>query len=570
MVAEGLAQNMYPAITVLNLRGNFIGEVGMAHIASALQVNKTIKSLDLDWNKIGPVGASKVAEALRRNTTLTCINLDNNEIGEEGVADLADSLRVNRSVSSISLYGNKLGDSGAACIAGALRANASLTTINLRFNKITDAGAAQLAEAVRANSHLTSIDLKDNRISQRVADEIQLALTRNTGGGGSDKRLSAPTVSSTKAKFGSREPSPTPTPTARAMSYAAVRTASFASLCPSDMHGRPGAHAAAAAPKTPSPEIPKPASAGHVSLYCTTKSASFQGLPTSGSTSGYVPPSQKKSWLHETVHTTSPRQKFGGAPAPAAAAPKRGEPAHAALLKELSGGIPKPKITQMDREELEDFQQSFRQYYQMHHEDYNEKRIKAGKKPLIFIVTKCWTVENATLEAWFDKRHTYMRDVLKRDVKELKTRVAFHGTRAANIDKICQNGLLRVGHPMNPSVSTDPGFFGDPHKGVYASRFVEYCLQYSNMQYIGPGESVPVPVTEGDVVKIVMFKTLPGRSFNMSKMVGSVDPTSGYDSHSSPEFSEWFFFDETQLCPTHIVELRAITNLRTGANDGIE
>eukprot|EP00727_Mastigamoeba_balamuthi_P010396 m51a1_g598 hypothetical protein (783) ;mRNA; r:64378-70336 len=166
-------------------------------------------------------------------------------------------------------------------------------------------------------------------------------------------------------------------------------------------------------------------------------------------------------------------------------------------------------------------------------------------------------------------RKNYMRSTLLRADEELEDRVAFHGTRPENVESMCNKGLLRVGHPLNPSHSTDPGFFGDPRHGVYASRFVEYTLQYSNMQYLSANESVPVPLAEGDSVRIVMFKALPGRSMHMHSLAGSVLPTPGYDSHSSPEWLEWYLFDETQLCPQYVVELRAITNERTGANDGL-
>eukprot|EP00727_Mastigamoeba_balamuthi_P003864 m51a1_g13475 hypothetical protein (205) ;mRNA; f:625-2754 len=71
----------------------------------------------------------------------------------------------------------------------------------------------------------------------------------------------------------------------------------------------------------------------------------------------------------------------------------------------------------------------------------------------------------------------------------------------------------------------------------------------------------------GQTARIVMLKVLPGRSLHMTELAGAVQPTPGYDSHSSPTFSEWFLFDETQCCPTHVIEVQAISNKRTGAND---
>ncbi len=76
-------------------------------------------------------------------------------------------------------------------------------------------------------------------------------------------------------------------------------------------------------------------------------------------------------------------------------------------------------------------------------------------------------------------------------------RRAFHGTRPSNVSKahsshhvpnakslllsqikkICDKGLLRVGHPLNPSMAIDEGFFGMPQHGVYVSRYADYTFK---------------------------------------------------------------------------------------------
>eukprot|EP00727_Mastigamoeba_balamuthi_P000036 m51a1_g10029 hypothetical protein (1030) ;mRNA; f:111384-114796 len=246
------------------------------------------------------------------------------------------------------------------------------------------------------------------------------------------------------------------------------------------------------------------------------------------------------------------------------------EPRHIALCAALPAGErPVSERRALAGKELAEFERSFRQYYQMHHEDYTATRIRQGKLPLVFVVTAAWEVRNPVLEAWYEARRRYMGDELRRTGEELEERVAFHGTMERNVGPICDLGLLRVGHPLNPSHSTDTGFFGDPRRGVYASRFVEYTLQYSNCRVASDGHEFPCPVSEGDSVKIVMFKALPGLSLHMKSVAVAVPPTAGYDSHSSPQWAEWFFFDETQLCPTHVVEVLAITNRRTEANEGL-
>lgn len=80
-----------------------------------------------------------------------------------------------------------------------------------------------------------------------------------------------------------------------------------------------------------------------------------------------------------------------------------------------------------------------------------------------------------------------------RTTDDRKLRWSFHGTKAVNIKKIATFGLLNIGHPLNPSKSTDPGYFGAPTHGVYVSRYVDYVLKYSNdLDPLEPGESVKI------------------------------------------------------------------------------
>ena len=49
-------------------------------------------------------------------------------------------------------------------------------------------------------------------------------------------------------------------------------------------------------------------------------------------------------------------------------------------------------------------------------------------------------------------------------------RIVFHGCPLSSLKPICDKGLLRVGHPLNPSPQTDSGWFGDNKKGVCVSE----------------------------------------------------------------------------------------------------
>lgn len=77
-----------------------------------------------------------------------------------------------------------------------------------------------------------------------------------------------------------------------------------------------------------------------------------------------------------------------------------------------------------------------------------------------------------------------------------------------------------------------------------------------------------VHLEPGQKVKTIMFKVLPGKSFHVEKIAQGISPTSGHDSHSSPNWLEWYLFQESQCCPTYVLELLAIENNRVHSNDG--
>jgi hypothetical protein len=112
-------------------------------------------------------------------------------------------------------------------------------------------------------------------------------------------------------------------------------------------------------------------------------------------------------------------------------------------------------------------------------EDYVALRIKANQPPITFKLVAVDKVLNAMLEARFDQclRKWKSEGSSLRNSAEQAPRYAFHGTRDANVEKISNKGLLRVGHELNPNKAIDEGFFGMPHFGVYVSRYVRTaCL----------------------------------------------------------------------------------------------
>eukprot|EP00698_Gefionella_okellyi_P015500 TRINITY_DN4376_c0_g4_i1.p1 TRINITY_DN4376_c0_g4~~TRINITY_DN4376_c0_g4_i1.p1 ORF type:complete len:1996 (+),score=396.50 TRINITY_DN4376_c0_g4_i1:96-6083(+) len=170
------------------------------------------------------------------------------------------------------------------------------------------------------------------------------------------------------------------------------------------------------------------------------------------------------------------------------------------------------------------------------HPDYPE---------MAFEIVRIEYVHNPTVRTMFEDCKKAL------SVKTVQT--VFHCTRAENIAAICTNGLLKVGHPKNPSTATDGGWFGNPRLGVYVATNPEYCFKYGNNHR---------PLQVGQQVRVLMFSAAPGRSYQFKKMVIGASVQHGYDSHTSPNQLELFLPLDGQLCPTHVVTVRAVKDDR--------
>jgi hypothetical protein len=208
-------------------------------------------------------------------------------------------------------------------------------------------------------------------------------------------------------------------------------------------------------------------------------------------------------------------------------------------------------------QEFWDLEEKVNAWYQGRNEDYVSNRLKKKKKPLTFVLKRAWKIHNPVLEQAFAETRKLMQSTL--DDGQCRVRVAFHGTREVNIPSILRTGLLRFKHPLNPcTTQADDGYFGTNLKGVYVSRYYDYTLKYCN------GLN---PLDDGAVAKTIMFKCLPGKVFPIPKLSMGIQPTPGYNSHSSPNNLEWYLFDECQACPEYIVEMKAQEDTRTAADD---
>lgn len=105
-----------------------------------------------------------------------------------------------------------------------------------------------------------------------------------------------------------------------------------------------------------------------------------------------------------------------------------------------------------------------------HLDGYNASRHLLGQKPLFFKLQQVLKVHNPELEARFARGLDRLKSLTpKRTARDLRELPAFAGTDKANIGDICDKGLLRLGHPLNPNIPTDRGWFGVGTDGIYVS-----------------------------------------------------------------------------------------------------
>ena len=177
-----------------------IGPVGAQHLAQALRVNTSAKTLDLSDNFLDDEGAKALAEMLGGNgaessgtvnTTLEHVVLSNCDTGPVGAQHLAQALRVNTSAKTLNLSDNLLGDEGAKALAEMLGGNGaeSSGTVNTTLEhvylsdcNIGPVGAQHLAQALCVNTSVKTLDLSRNPLG----DDEAKALAEMLGGNGAE------------------------------------------------------------------------------------------------------------------------------------------------------------------------------------------------------------------------------------------------------------------------------------------------------------------------------------------------------------------------------------------------
>ena len=158
-----------------------IGPVGAQHLAQALHVNTSVKTLKLSGNLLRDEGAKALAEMLGGNgaessgtvnTTLEHVDLSSCDIGHVGAQHLAQALCVNTSVKTLKLSRNLLGAKALAEMLGGNGAessgivNTTLEHVGLSWCRIGPVGAQHLAQALCVNTSVKTLNFLWQRIGR--------------------------------------------------------------------------------------------------------------------------------------------------------------------------------------------------------------------------------------------------------------------------------------------------------------------------------------------------------------------------------------------------------------------
>jgi Ran GTPase-activating protein (RanGAP) involved in mRNA processing and transport len=172
---KALTNSSLPALTLLHLCCNHIGDEGAEALASTLTNSSLLLHLDLSNNNIGYKGIKALTPVLTNSPSLLRLNLGGNNIGTAGVENLVPAL-FNSPLQDLDLQLNNIGDGGVKALMSVLN-NTSLQTLNLGINFISTEGIKVLAQ-VFSVSPLQRLYLFGNNIG---IEEIKiLALTLAT------------------------------------------------------------------------------------------------------------------------------------------------------------------------------------------------------------------------------------------------------------------------------------------------------------------------------------------------------------------------------------------------------
>ncbi|XP_027438633.2 leucine-rich repeat-containing protein 34 isoform X3 [Zalophus californianus] len=184
-------------VTGLDVRYNFVSDVGAYYAARLLQKQHNLVYLNLMFNDIGPEGGELIAKALHKNTTLKYLRMTGNKIENKGGMFFAAMLQINSSLEKLDLGDCDLGMQSVIALATVLTQNQTIKGINLNRpilygeqeestvhlghmlkenhclvelhmckHNIKNCGIKQLCDALYLNRSLRYLDVSCNKITR--------------------------------------------------------------------------------------------------------------------------------------------------------------------------------------------------------------------------------------------------------------------------------------------------------------------------------------------------------------------------------------------------------------------
>lgn len=122
----------------------------------------------------------ELATLLNKHPALTLVNISHNRLGNKGISYLANELKTNKNLTTLYMLANEVTADGVEALTAALSFNTTLRTLDIADNQPGNNGTFALANMIRQNHTLTDLNLSWCRFNLEHAQTLVTALSDNT------------------------------------------------------------------------------------------------------------------------------------------------------------------------------------------------------------------------------------------------------------------------------------------------------------------------------------------------------------------------------------------------------
>jgi Ran GTPase-activating protein (RanGAP) involved in mRNA processing and transport len=170
-------------VNLLRLDYNQFGTAGVEKLSDGLSQNATLRQLSLQYCAIGPEGGEFLARILTFcKSALEVLELRGNYLGNMGILDVFHGARRAKVLQSIDVFDNKFEDSPqlVSVLKELFANNKTITNYDLGGNQISEQAAEQLVRGMIGNAHLVSVKVPE-RVPSKTVEAIQIQLQASKG-----------------------------------------------------------------------------------------------------------------------------------------------------------------------------------------------------------------------------------------------------------------------------------------------------------------------------------------------------------------------------------------------------